>query len=136
LWFWRFKVSVGVFANTKFTNLYNELVATGRSSLIDALTVGATIEDLDIIDLEKALAQTDNQDVQFVYQNLSKGSRNHLRAFVRLLHRNGVSYTPRYLNRAVYQAIINSPKEVGYVYDNKGKPAIPCGHRMQRGYQW
>jgi hypothetical protein len=121
--------TVGVFADAAFTDLYNELVATGRTSLIDALTVGAIIEDLDLVDLEKALAQTDNLDIQFAYQNLSKGSRNHLRAFVRLLRRFGVSYTPRYLDMDTYQDIINSPKERGYVYDDQGKPALRCGRR-------
>jgi hypothetical protein len=123
--------TVGVFADAAFTDLYNELVATGRTSLIDALTVGAIIEDLDLVDLEKALAQTDNLDIQFAYQNLSKGSRNHLRAFVRLLRRFGVSYTPRYLDMDTYQDIINSPKERGYVYDDQGKPALWCGRRSK-----
>ncbi|TGO02226.1 hypothetical protein PN36_28360 [Candidatus Thiomargarita nelsonii] len=123
--------TVGVFADATFTNLYNELVATGRTSLIDALTVGAIIEDLDLVDLENALAQTDNLDIQFVYQNLSKGSRNHLRAFVRLLRRFGVSYTPRYLDMDTYQDIINSPKERGYVYDDQGKKSFLCGRKPQ-----
>jgi hypothetical protein len=61
--------TVGVFVDATFTDLYNELVATGRTSLIDALTVGAIIEDLDLVDLENALAQTDNLDIQFVDSN-------------------------------------------------------------------
>ena len=65
--------------------LYEELVARGRKSLVDALTVGATIEDLDIHDLEGNIADTEKPDLLQVYGNLLRGSANHLRAFVRLL---------------------------------------------------
>jgi hypothetical protein len=103
--------SIGVFADPQFTDLYNDLVAKGRNSLVEGLTVGATIEDLDIFDLQQSLTQTDNEGIKFVYQNLTRGSRNHLRAFTRLLRRNGVDYQPRYIDVDTYQNIINSPKE-------------------------
>lgn len=103
--------TVGVFADPQFTTLYNDLVAKGRNSLVDALTVGATIEDLDIFDLQQAITQTDNDDIKYVYQNLTRGSRNHLRAFTRLLRRNGVDYQPRYIDVNTYQNIVNSPRE-------------------------
>ncbi len=46
---------------------------------------GATIEEVDVIDINKALLAVDNQDIMLVYQNLLKGSRNHLRSFVSTL---------------------------------------------------
>ena len=39
-----------------------------------------TIEEIDILDLEERIAQTDKAEIQLVYENLAKGSRNHLRA--------------------------------------------------------
>lgn len=45
--------------------------------------VGATIEDLDIKDLQEAAAQTDKQDIIAVYANLERGSRNHMRSFTK-----------------------------------------------------
>jgi len=53
--------------------LYDQLVA-------DALRVGAAVEEIDILDLEERIAQTDKAEIQLVYENLAKGSRNHLRA--------------------------------------------------------
>lgn len=47
----------------------------------------ALVEEVDIIDLEKYIAQTDNEDLILVYQNLLKGSQNHLRAFSSTLER-------------------------------------------------
>jgi len=73
--------SIGIFTNPEMRELYTELVEKGETSLVNALQVGATIEDLDIKDLYDFLEQTDNSDIKTVYQNLVKGSRNHLRAF-------------------------------------------------------
>ncbi len=74
--------SIGAFNSTTIKELYTSLVNTGSKSLINALTVGATIEDLDIKDLEELLTTTDNEDIKIIYNNLIKGSKNHLRAFI------------------------------------------------------
>jgi hypothetical protein len=106
--------TVGVFANSDLQVLYDQLVSQGSQSLLAALEVGATIEDLDIVDLQNAVAQTDKADIALVYENLMKGSRNHLRAFVATLQRQGgATYQPQYLDQESYEAIINSPSERG-----------------------
>jgi len=112
---------VGYFSNPKFVKLYKDLVAQGSKSLIDALKVGALIEDLDIKDLEDYISKTDNRDIAFVYQNLMKGSRNHLRAFIRTLYYFGGNYSPKYISPQEFEAIINSPMERGVV-NEYGQP--------------
>ncbi|HMS26251.1 MAG TPA: DUF2202 domain-containing protein [Burkholderiaceae bacterium] len=104
-------LSAGVFNNAKLQNLHTQLVNTGATSLVDALKVGAAIEEIDIIDIQADMAKVDNQDIRLVYGNLMKGSRNHLRAFVKNLANQGVTYVPQYMNPSDYQAIINSPTE-------------------------
>ncbi len=106
---------VGDFTNPELQKLYNKLVAQGSTSVENAIKVGSTIEDLDIYDLERLMKTTDNTDIRIVYQNLLKGSRNHLRAFDRQLHRNGSSYTAKYLSQKTYDAIAASPRERGTV---------------------
>ena len=101
----------GVFNNSKLQNLYTQLVNTGAASLVDALKVGAAIEEIDIIDIQNDLTKVDNQDIRLVYENLMKGSRNHLRAFVKNLANQGVTYVPQYMPQSDYQAIINSATE-------------------------
>ena len=108
------KNQIGVFSNSHLQSLYNKLVAQGEKSLIDALKVGALIEELDITDLKRAMAETDNQDIKIAYANLMKGSRNHLRAFTRILRRWGYRYTPQYLSEEEYQKIISTPIERGF----------------------
>lgn len=73
--------TVGNFTSPKFAQLYRELVASGSASLADAYQVGVKIEELDIKDLQDSLADIQSADVRRVYQNLLRGSQNHLRAF-------------------------------------------------------
>lgn len=77
--------TVGVFTNADLQQLYDQLVARGSTSLIEALRVGVLIEETDITDLTSALSVVDNRDIIFVYSNLLSGSQNHLTAFTRNL---------------------------------------------------
>lgn len=98
----------GIFVNEDLQNLYDTLVAKGVSSLVDALLVGALIEEVDIIDIQKEIDEhVDNEDIAFVYDNLINGSYNHLRAFVRNLSRRGIIYDPQVLSEEKYNEIIS-----------------------------
>ncbi|MCK5198050.1 MAG: DUF2202 domain-containing protein, partial [Spirochaetales bacterium] len=110
--------AIGVFTNPELQDLYTALVAQGSESLSAALTVGATIEDLDIYDLERLITDTDNNDLKIVYQNLLKGSRNHMRAFDMQLSRNGVDYQAQYMTSEGLSKILNTDMERGTVISN------------------
>jgi hypothetical protein len=56
------QATVGAFTNPDLQALYNELVARGSQSLSEALKVGAAIEEIDILDLQERLAETDHAD--------------------------------------------------------------------------
>lgn len=101
----------GVFVNTNLQVLYNQLVSQWRVSLLAAYQVGATIEDLDISDLNSSLEVTNNQDVRLVYDFLNKGSRNHLRSFYKNIKNWNGTYTPVYITQAEFDAIVNSAME-------------------------
>ena len=98
--------AAGQFVNPDLQKLYNDLVAQGSVSLEQALRVGALIEEIDIIDLDRYTAQTHEAAIQLVYDNLDNGSRNHLRAFVNNLQRLGVDYQPVKLSTEAYNAIM------------------------------
>ncbi len=109
---------IGIFVNAELQELYENLMEQGSNSIFDALKVGAAIEEIDILDLEKQINEvTDNEDINIVYSNLLRGSRNHLRAFVRNIEAQGEEYSPVYLEIDNYNAIINSEVEKG----NKGR---------------
>ncbi len=100
----------GVFTNETLQGLYNGLIGSddviltdlqpglviqgGGTSLLDAYKVGAFIEEFDIIDIERAIYQTSHSDIEDVYDNLVRGSRNHLRSFVGQIEAAGEVYEP------------------------------------------
>ena len=102
----------GVFINSELQLIYDTLVTSGSLSMLEALYVGATVEELDIYDLQNQKNNViDNADIIYVYDNLLKGSRNHLRSFDKQIKSNGGVYTPVYISQALYDSIINSPIE-------------------------
>jgi hypothetical protein len=114
---------IGVFTDPALQELHDKLVAEGKQSLSSALRVGAAIEEIDILDLEERIAQTDKADIQEIYENLTRGSQNHLRAFTSVLERQtGETYEPQYLSQEVYDSIINASTErgVGWGRRNRG----------------
>jgi hypothetical protein len=99
----------GVFNDATLQSLYNSLVSSGSKTISDALKVGATIEEVDIRDLQSRLAQTTAADIQLVYNNLMQASYDHLRSFVTVLNRlTGETYQPQYLSADLYQTILTS----------------------------
>ncbi|WP_297073216.1 DUF2202 domain-containing protein [Thermococcus sp.] len=100
-------MGVGEFNSTEMQELYKKLVAKGSESDIEALKVGALIEEIDIKDLDEWLKHVDNQDIKAVFESLRKGSENHLRAFTRLLqNRYGITYAPQVLSENEYRSIV------------------------------
>lgn len=109
----------GSFADTSLQNLYTSLVAQGSQSIGDALKVGAAIEEIDILDLQTRLAQTDDADIQMVYNNLVNGSNNHLKAFTSvLLNQTGETYQPQYMNTEMYATAIAATQGNGFAGAN------------------
>lgn len=102
---------VWVFSSEKLQGLYDQLVAKWTKSLIDALEVGITIEDLDIYDLDELSTKTTKEDILIIYDNLNRGSRNHMRAFYKNLSRQWASYEPQFISIEKFTQIINSNQE-------------------------
>ena len=77
----------GEFTNIVLSGLYNDLTAQGTISLEEAMAVGVAIEVLDIDDLENLIADTNEEAILMVYENLLNGSEKHLSAFQRQFDR-------------------------------------------------
>ncbi|MCB0372819.1 MAG: DUF2202 domain-containing protein, partial [Muricauda sp.] len=101
----------GKFNNEDLQALYNKFVVDGVVDKTTALTIGATIEDLDIVDLEENIQATSNSDIADVFLSLQCGSRNHLRSFTQSLENIGSSYEPQFLTVEEYQSILDGSHE-------------------------
>ncbi len=99
---------VGKFTDPHIQELYNALVAEGEKSEVDALKVGAKIEELDIKDIREWLEKVDNEDIRQVFNNLINGSMNHLRSFVSVLKTYGVDYQPQIISQEEFERIVSA----------------------------
>ena len=102
--------TLGVFNDPELAEFYVALIARVETSLAEAFAVGATIEDLDIYDLDVKATHTTNTDLQQLYSNLKCGSENHMRSFTKQLNALNITYTSVYIDNTQYQELLASPQ--------------------------
>ncbi|MBT8297400.1 MAG: DUF2202 domain-containing protein [Maribacter sp.] len=101
----------GLFENVEIQGLYDQFVEKGQIDPLNALEVGATIEDLDIVDLGEYIEATSNASIISVFESLQCGSRNHLRSFVQAIENSNEIYEPQFLSKDEYNEIIDDANE-------------------------
>lgn len=104
--------TIGVFTNEELQALYDELVAKGKTSFINALYVGALIEEKDMRDILAAINQTDERPIILAYSNLLDGSKSHLRAFVSVIEDQGLTYEAQVLDSEEVELILEDESSV------------------------
>jgi hypothetical protein len=105
----------GKFTNTDLQDMYNDLIALGSGTIVDALKAGAKIEDFDIADINEWISMTSNESIIQVFENLVCGSENHLVAFVDQLESFGFDYSPYCISEDEFDAILNTgQKQCGF----------------------
>lgn len=110
-----------------FTEKYNQLVERASISELEALYVGAFIEELDMMDInqcpqvivetdngindvsECGKIYTDNADVQRLYNSLLDGSDSHLEGYVKNIE--------KYIGEGNYQAQVLTQEQVDEILD-------------------
>lgn len=98
---------LGQFNDAHLQELYAQLIASGKESASRALFVGATIEDLDIVDLQNYMVQIEDESILRVFNNLKCGSGNHLRAYVSKYEAYGTDYAPQFISQEDYDLILS-----------------------------
>ncbi|EXJ16413.1 DUF2202 domain-containing protein [Imhoffiella purpurea] len=105
---------IGVFNDGILQSLYDTLVDQGAVGYQEALLAAALIEETDILDLRQALQDTiGNPDLEMLYSNLQRGSRNHLRAFVGEIERLGLVYAAQAMEQGEVDEILGQSMERG-----------------------
>ena len=98
--------AIGVYKDETFVTLYNDLIEQWSSSLVAALTVWATIEDMNMAKLQEVITNTDNEDIAFVYESVLAQSHHHMQAFINGLQKQWASYTPEYVSQEYFAMVI------------------------------
>lgn len=101
----------GEFLAQAIQDLYDQLKPNFQIDKNTAVVNGSLVEEVDIYDLRALKLLVDNIDINLVFDELEKGSRNHLRGFHQQHVNLGIVYTPQYLTQEEYDVIVNSPKE-------------------------
>ena len=101
----------GEFESQEMQDFYDQFVEKGQIDAMNALEVGATIEDLDIVDLDEFIEATSNTSIISVFESLQCGSRNHLRSFVSVIENSNETYDPQFLSIEAYNEIIEDTNE-------------------------
>jgi hypothetical protein len=120
----------GVFAYPEHQQLYVSLVANGTRSPLDALMVGARIEEMDITDLRQTLTQTTDPQARQVLEHLMHASQNHLRAFASQISMQGGRYNAEFLTQAEFDQIASSSGQ-GHGQQSAGRGANNAGQGSQ-----
>ena len=105
--------ATGAFVNTGLAEAYLALTEWGMQSYKDGLMVGGYIEELDILDLEEVIEESHQEDIIEIYEELLRGSRNHLRAFAGALEDRGIVYKAQLMEQEDVDEILDSPMERG-----------------------
>ncbi len=103
---------IGEFTSDEVQALHDELLEDGLASELAALKVGGYVEEIDIVDNLQAATTATREDLDRVYEALTCGSRNHLRAFAsRIVALTGQPYVAQYLPQQEVDAILAEPYE-------------------------
>lgn len=102
---------LGKFSNEHLQSLYDALIESGNKSIEDALKVGATIEDVDIYDLDEFFVKVVQEDIMEVYESLNCGSRNHMRSFNKQILKHNTTYEAQFISQERYDEIVGSSNE-------------------------
>jgi hypothetical protein len=129
----------GMFVFPEYQQLYTTLIASGTRSPLDALLVGAKIEEMDISDLRGMLTQTTDQQARQVLERLLQGSHNHLRAFAAQLAGRGASYDAEFLTQADFDQIASGAghgqQSAGRSGTNRGQGSPAHGQQFGPQFQ-
>ena len=101
----------GKFSDEKLQQIFDDLLARGLTSRGESLKVAAMVEDMDIMDFRVEQKKTEKPDLLAIYENLERGSRNHLRAFGRQLSKENIRYEATFLTQEEIDSIMASPNE-------------------------
>lgn len=101
-------LDMGEFSNPELQKLFDQLVDQGLKSKLDAVKVGALVEEVDIKDLIAAKRRTKKADLRSVYKNLHAASERHLNAFVWHVEAiSGEPYTAQHLSQKKVDRILD-----------------------------
>jgi hypothetical protein len=97
----------GEFTSVDLAERYDDLIARGRFSPVEALKAAASVEELEIQDIGSRLRRVQAPELQNVLENVVASDKHHLRSLVVALRRLGHTYAPSRLPREQFDTILD-----------------------------
>jgi hypothetical protein len=138
----------GTFESEPLLDLYARFTVEGGESMQAALQASATLQELNILDLQSQMAATDKDEMLAVYGHLLEASARQLWSLVRAIERFGGSpYEPSYLTALGFEEVLGSagrpdegsfllrprPRECGKRYVGEVSRHTPVNQVTTRG---
>lgn len=96
----------GEFNRVDLSERYNDLIARGRFSAVEALKAAASVEELEIEHISERLPQVQSPELANVLESVVASDKHHLRSLVVALRKLGHTYTPTRLRREQFDLIL------------------------------
>ncbi|MET0410380.1 MAG: DUF2202 domain-containing protein [Polyangiaceae bacterium] len=96
----------GEFNRVDLTERYDDLIARGRFSAVEALKAAASVEELEIEDISERLPRVQSPELSNVLESVVASDKHHLRSLVVALRRLGHTYSPTRLPREQFDLIL------------------------------
>ena len=92
-------------------SLFDNLLTQGKLSILEAMYVGAAIEEVDMLDLLETIDNTDNDHIRRMYENILRDSRNHLRTYINQIEEHGNVNEALFLSQDEIDAVMQKKQE-------------------------
>jgi hypothetical protein len=96
----------GEFNRVDLAERYDDLIARGRFSAVEALKAAASVEELEIEDISDRLPRVQSPELSNVLESVVSSDKHHLRSLVVALRRLGHTYSPTRLPREQFDLIL------------------------------
>ena len=100
-------LDAGYYDDQELRGKYLRALAEGSLSLTDSYRSAARVMEWGILEIQEALAVTDNEDVILAYRQVAEHSASSLRTIVDKLADTGILYEPQALSPEEYDKVIS-----------------------------
>lgn len=104
---------VGEFHNPQIQKFYDEFLEQGEKNKTFALKALLKALERNVSGLNKNINKTDKDGILFLFRNLKRSSKNHIRVLIDKIDSQGESYQPKHLSKAKFNSIKESEVDSG-----------------------
>ena len=107
------KKDVGEFHNPQIRMIYDELLKQGQKDKVSAYKALLQALERNISNLNENIDKTDKDGILFLFRNLRRSSKNHMKSLLNKINSQGENYQPAHLSKPKLNSIKESEIDSG-----------------------